>query len=165
MLYLFESCSRGSTLPCSSERPMSTNNKWRKTCHVQIIHTDTQRHNIHFEPQVNSFNVGDYLCFCFVWCIFTTEIPNCVSSKLYDCLFLWILFRCFGAYFPWPILYIHSKNDIDAIIEKMIPEPMNNKQKARLRQLIGWLLDVTSFGFHNSSKSQTKIDISETFQC
>lgn len=46
--------------------------------------------------------------------------------------------RCFGSYFPWPIMYIRSERDIANIIETMIPHPMDEQEKRRLRQLIGW---------------------------
>lgn len=46
--------------------------------------------------------------------------------------------RVFGAYYPWPILYVRE-NDINKIMETMIPHPMNEKEKARLRRLVGWV--------------------------
>lgn len=100
------------------------NNEWCKTRHVQktphtIIHKSTQTIVVFFS----------FFLFALKWMIFIDTIV----------FFLEIYFvRCFGSYFPWPIMYVRSERDIAKIIEKMIPHPLNEREKSRLRQLIGW---------------------------
>lgn len=57
----------------------------------------------------------------------------------YVFVFAFFLFgdRCFGAYYPWPILYVRE-SDINKILDEMVLHPMNDKEKARLRRLVGW---------------------------
>lgn len=85
------------------------NNKWCKIRHVQKTFNNNSPMHANIRIRCN--------CFYFLICVH---------------------FRCFGSYFPWPILYVRGERDIEKVIEKMIPHPLNEREKARLRRLIGW---------------------------